>query len=174
MKVDAGKEKGAVENKRPSEAGHDDPSSSAANDANGSAVNETPATEAKLTPVQDAPKLWTGLFSKSVAAAAVPSPGHGKQNGTATVDGPTAENGAPAMSGFARSNASSLAEALRSYQVGGVEKIPFIEPRGLINTGNMCYMNSVSICLQSCMNRVTDDMIGAAGTAFLPSFLRLS
>ena len=41
-------------------------------------------------------------------------------------------------------NTSSLAEALRAYRVGGGEKISFLEPRGLINPGNMCYMNSVS------------------------------
>jgi ubiquitin carboxyl-terminal hydrolase 10 len=36
-----------------------------------------------------------------------------------------------------------MAEALRAFRVGHPEKLKFIEPRGLINTGNMCYMNSV-------------------------------
>ena len=41
----------------------------------------------------------------------------------------------------------SLADALSSYSVESIShssKISFLEPRGLVNTGNMCYMNSVS------------------------------
>ena len=40
--------------------------------------------------------------------------------------------------------AGSLAEALRAFSVASASRIPFLEPRGLVNTGNMCYMNSVS------------------------------
>lgn len=40
--------------------------------------------------------------------------------------------------------ADSLAEALRAYRVGASNAITHIEPRGLMNGGNMCYMNSVS------------------------------
>ena len=42
-----------------------------------------------------------------------------------------------------KSNAENMAEAIREYQVGSLDKVSIIEPRGLINTGNMCYMNSV-------------------------------
>lgn len=38
----------------------------------------------------------------------------------------------------------SLAEALRGFSLNSASRIPFLEPRGLVNTGNMCYMNSVS------------------------------
>ena len=40
-------------------------------------------------------------------------------------------------------NAGSLAEALRAFSLTSASRIPFLEPRGLVNTGNMCYMNSV-------------------------------
>ena len=42
----------------------------------------------------------------------------------------------------------SLADALSSYSVESIRdssKISFLEPRGLVNTGNMCYMNSVRL-----------------------------
>lgn len=38
----------------------------------------------------------------------------------------------------------SLVEALRTFSVNSALRISFLEPRGLVNTGNMCYMNSVS------------------------------
>ena len=100
-------------------------------------------------PVKAAPKLWTGLFAKTAstspqatttgtAGAAV-----GSTNGAST----EASAGVLTSAGFAKANASSLAEALRAYRVGGGYKTAFLEPRGLINTGNMCYMNSVSLAL---------------------------
>lgn len=39
---------------------------------------------------------------------------------------------------------NSLSDALRAYRVGATKTISHIEPRGLTNGGNMCYMNSVS------------------------------
>lgn len=56
------------------------------------------------------------------------------------------ENGIGQSNGFTTSKITSLAEALSSYNVDDVKhdaKISFLEPRGLVNTGNMCYMNSV-------------------------------
>jgi len=47
--------------------------------------------------------------------------------------------------GFAKANASSLAQALQAYRPGTPDRLAFLEPRGLVNTGNMCYMNSVWI-----------------------------
>jgi ubiquitin carboxyl-terminal hydrolase 10 len=38
-----------------------------------------------------------------------------------------------------------MAEAVRAFAVNTAEKVSFITPRGLVNTGNMCYMNSVSV-----------------------------
>jgi len=39
-----------------------------------------------------------------------------------------------------------LASALHEFSATVRDgKLAFIEPRGLVNTGNMCYMNSVSL-----------------------------
>ena len=61
-------------------------------------------------------------------------------------DSPADSTSTPYTNGLG-AKATSLVEALTSYSVKGnkeAAKIPFLEPRGLINTGNMCYMNSVS------------------------------
>lgn len=40
----------------------------------------------------------------------------------------------------------SLADILSVFQIASERVIsaPFLEPRGLVNTGNMCFMNAVS------------------------------
>lgn len=83
------------------------------------------------------PKLWAGLFNPgAVTSVAAPS-----------------ESGQATTSSFGKTNAESLAEALRSFNATSTEsKVAFLEPRGLVNTGNMCYMNSVS--LTSCVMSV--------------------
>ncbi|XP_044717095.1 ubiquitin carboxyl-terminal hydrolase domain-containing protein [Hirsutella rhossiliensis] len=74
-------------------------------------------------------------------------------NGSAALNGSGTSNttAAAPSSAFSKTNANSLAEAIREYQVGSVDKISFLEPRGLINTGNMCYMNSVLQVLMFCV-----------------------
>lgn len=50
--------------------------------------------------------------------------------------------------GITNTKTASLSEALSSYSVAEARensKVAFLEPRGLVNTGNMCYMNSVSL-----------------------------
>jgi len=99
-------------------------------------------------PIQSGPKSWANLFSKpaatSAAPAAVATPaGTGSSEVTATGEAQSAA-GNNGIGNFAKLNSSSMAEALRAYRVGNAEKTAFIEPRGLTNTGNMCYMNSVS------------------------------
>lgn len=75
------------------------------------------------------PKSWTGLFN----AGAASSPANA-QGQVATAPG------------IVKPNAESFAEALRSFSAVSTDtKVAFLEPRGLVNTGNMCYMNSVSI-----------------------------
>lgn len=112
----------------------------------------TEPTPFKPVPVQTTkagPKLWSRLFEPPVPTT-IPStePSNSEVIPTAadaaSSDATDVPNGLSGPGSFAKSNASSLAEALRAYQVSNVHKIAFLEPRGLINTGNMCYMNSVS------------------------------
>ncbi|KAI0849324.1 cysteine proteinase [Daldinia vernicosa] len=122
---------------------------------------EASRAEAKVEPapvaVKAGPKLWTGLFSRAASAA---SPSTGATGAASAAIGVTTNsipdntasgNGGVGVGSFTKSNTSSLAEALRSYRVGGGQKISFLEPRGLINPGNMCYMNSVLQVLIFCI-----------------------
>lgn len=114
----------------------------------GPSATESPSSGPPPASAPAAPKLWTGLFSKAAAAAVSATPGESTPgqtgtNGTAATNS-AAGNTATGTSGFVQSKNNSLAEALRAYRVGNGDKLAFIEPRGLINTGNMCYMNSVS------------------------------
>ncbi|ORY65280.1 uncharacterized protein BCR38DRAFT_341350 [Pseudomassariella vexata] len=124
-------------------------------EATQSAETEAKAEVASAS-VKVAPKNWAGLFAKTVPAAAA-APGvngvgaSSVTNGGSSAEAVAAGNGGAASVGFAKANASSLAEALRSYRVTGDSKIAFLEPRGLINTGNMCYMNSVLQVLIFCI-----------------------
>lgn len=74
---------------------------------------------------------WAGLFNRGKAVSTSgPNPVSSTPN--------DATNG---LGGLAKTG--TLAESLRLYNVENVDKISFLEPRGLVNTGNMCYMNSV-------------------------------
>ncbi|KAI3322437.1 cysteine proteinase [Xylariaceae sp. AK1471] len=136
------------------------PSSSVQTDEVAQAPAETTRTEPEIepTPAQPtkaAPKLWSGLFQRAMSAA---TPSTGPNSGSTTTasgapasDATNVANGISGPGSFAKSNANSLAEALRAYQVSNGHKIAFLEPRGLINTGNMCYMNSVLQVLIFCI-----------------------
>jgi ubiquitin carboxyl-terminal hydrolase 10 len=96
-------------------------------------VDDALKTESASSPqpsAKTAPKSWADLV-RSKAAPAPPS--------QSTVDGEAAELQ------LARSKSASLAEVIRSFNVATPSKFAFLEPRGLVNTGNMCYMNSVSL-----------------------------
>lgn len=59
--------------------------------------------------------------------------------------------------GFAAPKNESLADAVLSFEVkksNDGEKISFLKPRGLVNTGNMCYMNSVSLRNEAVDNKI--------------------
>lgn len=79
------------------------------------------------------PKSWADL----VRTKAQPKPSNGNN---------IQDNSIAQSNGFTNSKVTSLAEALSSYNVDEVKddsKLSYLEPRGLVNTGNMCYMNSV-------------------------------
>jgi ubiquitin carboxyl-terminal hydrolase 10 len=96
-------------------------------------VSSADSTRGSLSPpaIKPAPKSWADLVrSKLPAPASVQQP---------------KSNGAAPEKAFGVSNAGSLAEVIRSFSVNSGAKLVFLKPRGLVNTGNMCYMNSVSL-----------------------------
>jgi ubiquitin carboxyl-terminal hydrolase 10 len=95
----------------------------------GSAVSEEAAP---ILPPKDPPKSWADLVRRNVPAAASGVP-----------------NGGAVVNGAALPKSASLADALKQYGVQTDARLSFLEPRGLVNTGNMCYMNSVCYVPQS-------------------------
>lgn len=82
------------------------------------------------SPARVAPKSWADLvrskaLAKSAAASSAPS---AMSNGVVK---PKSETLADVL--------TSLGDDVSQYS----DKVAFLEPRGLVNTGNMCYMNSV-------------------------------
>ena len=102
---------------------------------NGSEAEEPPQqVESTDSPaVKAAPKSWADLV-RTKAAPTVSK----KAQVTSKANIQT--------NGFVTSKTKSLADALNSFDVednSDPERLFFLEPRGLVNTGNMCYMNSV-------------------------------
>lgn len=107
----------------------DEPQPDAANTPN----TVEPAAPPISPPQKPAPKSWAELVRTSAQKA--------PQKG-----GKVEANGTTRSNGFNSSKVSSLAEVLNSYKVDEIRndtRVTFLQPRGLVNTGNMCYMNSV-------------------------------
>ncbi|KAF2010712.1 cysteine proteinase [Aaosphaeria arxii CBS 175.79] len=108
-------------------------------------VAATPAAESNIsdeTPKASPPpkqpvSSWAALLRSKASAAAgqTPVPPHGV----------IAANGAPASKG------NTLSDVLASFSVKNDKKISFLEPRGLVNSGNLCYMNSILQVLIFCV-----------------------
>lgn len=103
------------------------------------ADTQSETKEASKPAARAPPSSWANLFAKKNAAPTAVDT-NGSSPDTATLNGHGSQ---PASSLFPKSNATNVGEAIRAYQVDSMDKISWIEPRGLINTGNMCYMNSV-------------------------------
>lgn len=90
-------------------------------------------SEASEEPIQhqakEAPKSWAELVRRQTS-----------QKPEANV---TLNDNASGTNGASIQKSGSLGHVLQSFSVSSDSKISFLEPRGLINTGNMCYMNSV-------------------------------
>ena len=83
------------------------------------------------THVRASPRSWAELLRSKAPPA------------SAAHISPVASSG-PTSNDLQAPKAKSLSDALRLFVVDGSVKVSFLEPRGLVNTGNMCYMNSVS------------------------------
>ncbi|KAJ5619629.1 hypothetical protein N7510_003613 [Penicillium lagena] len=98
-----------------------------------------PAIESETnqaSPLRAPPKSWADLVRAKASAR------------------PAAASGAAADSSISMQKSESLADVLSSLGEDVTQysnKIAFLEPRGLVNTGNMCYMNSVLQILVSCV-----------------------
>lgn len=102
-------------------------------DAANTPTTVEPATPPISPPQKPAPKSWAELVRTSAQKA--------PQKG-----GKDEANGTTRSNGFNSSKVTSLAEVLNSYKVDEIRndtRVTFLQPRGLVNTGNMCYMNSV-------------------------------
>jgi ubiquitin carboxyl-terminal hydrolase 10 len=87
-------------------------------------------------PAWSRPKVWSGLFNSSQTSAPPIIEAH---RGSVALDS-------------TKPTTNSLADILKSFSATSNDsKIPFIEPRGLVNSGNMCYMNSVLQVLIFCV-----------------------
>lgn len=117
-------------------------------------------TEGAPAPAPAAPKpkpsSWASLLRPAQSSSAA----------ITSTDLDSSLNGGPMARGEA------LSDVLHDMNaVDAPSKISFLQPRGLVNTGNMCYMNSVSRFPDQDGMRLTAQ--GAASACFFDSFLRV-
>ncbi|KAF3353613.1 60S acidic ribosomal protein P2 [Verticillium dahliae VDG1] len=115
---------------------------------------QQPSEEAPKSTPRAPPSSWSALFAKNAAAAAA-AKNRNAQNGSAGqgTNGTSPDDAdRPFDSTFPSDNSvNTIAAALRAYRVRNPEKVKYVEPRGLVNIGNMCYMNSVLQVLLFCV-----------------------
>ena len=127
----------ALNRRVPSNADHLANAVKSAIQVNGGQSEEpaTPAGDLISSPIKATPKSWADLVRTKGAPVA-------------SVKAQATDDAVNQTNGFVPIKAGSLADALSSYNVKDSSesaKVAFLEPRGLVNTGNMCYMNSVSV-----------------------------
>ena len=137
-----------VINSPPSNADHLANAVETANKVNAEESEDSakPVETVPSPPIKVAPKSWADLVRNL------------GQNTTARTAQVSSDSAAE-TNGFVPAKAGSLADALISYSVNENNenaKIAFLEPRGLVNTGNMCYMNSVSHICSSLFSNVSE------------------
>ena len=108
------------------------------------AVKEPPAESAKSEeqekpspPSREPPKSWADLLKSKAASKAAAAP-----SSTTETNGLVPHKAKPLADVL-----TGLGDDVTEYS----DKVAFLEPRGLVNTGNMCYMNSVLQVLVSCV-----------------------
>lgn len=125
------------EAKETSSTGSETPKSTAATiEAETTSTPAAEETAKPASPARSAPKSWADLVRSKNAAR------------------PTGASAPPDSNALGVQKSESLADVLSSLGEDVTQysdKIAFLEPRGLVNTGNMCYMNSVLQILVSCV-----------------------
>lgn len=85
---------------------------------------------AKPAPVPAAPKSWANLFRSN-------------ESQSASVAASTSSVAAESSRAGKNETLSDVLNDMSSATVAAPTRVSFLKPRGLVNTGNMCYMNSV-------------------------------
>lgn len=135
-----------------------------AEDVSVSAVEAaTDAETPKASPPKPAaPKSWAELLRAKNA----PAPAQ------VAAAAPPATNGVVATNGPIVPRSNTLADVLASFSVDSEKKVTFLEPRGLVNTGNLCYMNSVS-CFNLWSYCWSNKYVDSSSSSLLRAILRL-
>lgn len=130
-------------NKDGSSVGSETPKSTTAETEQGSSPATTEPSTKPTSPVRAPPKSWADLVRSKAAAAAAAAAARPASSPVAGEPGTLNAQKSESLGDVL----STLGEDVTQYS----DKIGFLEPRGLVNTGNMCYMNSVLQILVYCV-----------------------